>query len=106
MPSAVVWINRRQAVVAAISHDGRLRTCEITRGWLPEAGYLATVIRVIGDPQRVMILGPGSVRLALERAYVACQRHPDRLVDVEPAGATSADDLVGRVRALAARPQA
>jgi hypothetical protein len=101
-PSAVVWINGRQAVVAAVSREGRITSCEITRGWMPEQQYLAQVVRVIGDRQRVLILGPSSVRLALEREYVAMFRRPDRLVDVEPAGPLSPEELVDRVRALAA----
>lgn len=101
-PSAVVWINGRQAMVAAIGHDGRVSTCEITRGWMGEQPYLVQVIRVIGDRQRVMILGPSSIRLALEREYVAIYRRPDRLVDVEPAGPVSLEELVDRVRTLAA----
>lgn len=101
-PSAVVWINRRQAVVAAMSHDGHISTCEISRGWLSQSAYLAQVVRVIGDRQRVVILGPSSVRLALEREYVAMFRRPDRLVDVEPADAFSPDELIDRLRTLAA----
>jgi hypothetical protein len=101
-PSAVVWINRRQAVVAAMSHDGHISTCEISRGWLSQSAYLAQVVRVIGDRQRVVILGPSSVRLALEREYVAIFQRPERLVDVEPAGPVSSEDLVERLRTLAA----
>jgi hypothetical protein len=101
-PSAVVWINGRQAVVAAMSHDGRISTCEISRGWLSQSSYLAQVVRVIGDRQRVVILGPSSVRLALEREYVAIFRRPDRLVDVVPAGPVFREELVDRLRTLAA----
>jgi len=101
-PSAVVWINGRQAIVAAMSNDGRISTCEITRGWLSEPSYLAQLVHVIGDRQRVVILGPSSVRLALEREYVAMFRRPDRLVDVEPAGPVSTEDLIDRLRILAA----
>ena len=101
-PSAVVWINGRQAVVAAMSLEGRISTCEVNRGWLSQAAYLAQVVRVIGDRQRVVILGPSSVRLALEREYVAIFRRPDRLVDVEPAGPVSSEHLVDRLRTLAA----
>lgn len=100
-PSAVAWINGRQAVVAAMNRDGRISTCEISRGWLPEPAYLAQVVREIGDRQRVGILGPSSVRLALEREYVTMFRRPDRLVDVESAGLVSREELVGRLRALA-----
>ena len=101
-PSAVVWINGRQAVVAGMNREGRISTSEVTRGWMREPQYLAEVVRLIGDRQRVMILGPSSVRLALERDYVAMYRRPDRLVDVEPAGPLSPEELVDRVRALAA----
>lgn len=101
-PSAVVWIDERNAIVVALSDDACLSTCEIERGSLPEASYLAQVVRVIGDRHRVAILGPNSVRLALEREYVALFQRPDRLVDVEPAGPVSAEELVDRVRQLAA----
>jgi len=101
-PSAVVWINGRQAFVALMGHDGRISTCEISRGWSTLASYVAQVVRVIGDRERVVILGPTSARLALERDYVAMYRRPDRLVDVEPAGALSPEDVVDRLRTLAA----
>ena len=101
-PSAVVWINGRQAIVATIGHEGRITTCDISRGWLSEPSYLAQVVRVIGDRQRVLILGPNSVRLALERAYVAMFHRPERLVDVEPAGPVDAESLVDRLRTLCA----
>jgi hypothetical protein len=84
-----------------MSHDGRISTCEISRGWLGERSYLAQVVRVIGDRQRVVILGPSSVRLALEREYVAVFKRPDRLVDVEPAGPIDPDALIDRLRTLA-----
>lgn len=99
-PSAVVWINRRRAMVATMSRDGRVTTCEISRGWLPDRAYLAQVVRVIGDRQRVVILGPSSVRLALEREYVLTYERLTRLVDVEPAGAVVLQDLVDRLRTL------
>ncbi len=100
-PSAVVWINGRRANVVAMNSDGRISTCDISRGRLPEGSYLAQVVRAIGDRQRVVILGPGFARLALEREYVAMFRRPDRLVDVEPAGPVSSEELVDRLRTLA-----
>lgn len=101
-PSAVVWINGRHAFVAVMSHDGRTSTCEITRGWFTETAYMAQVVRVIGDRQRVVILGPSSARLALEREYVTIFRRPDRLVDVERADALSPEEIIDRLRTLAA----
>jgi len=100
--SAVVWINGRQAIVATMGGDRQVFTCEINRGLSPEPAYLALVVRAVGDRQRVVILGPSSARLALEREYVSIYHRPDRIVDVEPAGALNTEDLVERLRALAA----
>ena len=101
-PSAVVWIDDSQAIVATMGDDGRISTCEFERGWLPEVTYLAQVVRLIGDRERVTILGPSSMRLLLEREYVTVFHRPDRLIDVEPAGPVPTDELVVWVRMLAA----
>jgi hypothetical protein len=99
--SAVAWIDERGATVAAITRHGTISTCDIGRGRLSEPAYLAQVVRVIGNRQRVAILGPGSLRLALEQAYVATFRRADRLVDVEPAGETTLAELLDRLSTLA-----
>jgi hypothetical protein len=101
-PSAVVWIGPRQAIVARMGYDGIVSTCEIEPGAEPEQAYLALVVRAIGDRERLIILGPGSVRLALEREYVAMYRRPDRIVDVEPARAMDRASVVARLSGLAA----
>jgi hypothetical protein len=101
-PSAVVWIDGRRALVARMSMAGSLSTCEFQRGSLSDLEYLAQVVRLIGDQERVMIVGPGPDRLALEREYVSMYDRPDRLVDVEPAGTLGMDDLVARLRTLTA----
>lgn len=101
-PSAVVWINGRGAVIAAMDSDRSITTCTIDRGLEPEAAYLRLVVHAVGDRERVVILGPSSVRLALEREYTSIYQRPDRLVDVEPAGLVDAADLVDRLRELAA----
>lgn len=100
-PSAVAWIDDRRAIVATISSAGRVSTCEFERGLLEEGAYLAQVVRLIGDRERVVILGPSFLRLTLERAYDAIHHGPERLVDVEPAPEAQIDELVERVRALA-----
>jgi hypothetical protein len=101
-PAAVAWINGRMAIVATIERDGQISTCTVDRGLETEASYLAIVVRVIGDRERVVILGPSSVRLALERAYVSMYRRPERLVDVEEAAALDEAGVVARLRELAA----
>ncbi len=101
-PSAVVWIDATSAIVACVEGDGDTSTCDIARGSLHESRYLEQVIRAIGDRQRVMILGPDTARLALEREYVAVFHRPERLVDVEPTGLVGRDELLDRARTLAA----
>jgi hypothetical protein len=100
--SAIAWIDDGEAIVARVGADGHESTCEITRGTLPEPAYLAIVVRTIGDRERVLILGPGPMRLALEREYVSIYRRPERLVDVEPSGRVDRAQLVERLRAFAA----
>jgi hypothetical protein len=101
-PSAVVWVNRREATVVRMTSDGRMSTFEISRGWLREAPFLAHVVRAIGDQEHVLILGPGSIRLALEREYASMFPRPERLVEVEASGPVDAWQLADRLRAFAA----
>ena len=70
-------------------NDDSIRSCEL-------------VVRTIGDRERILIFGPSSTRLALEREYVAMYRRPDRLVDVEPGDALDRAELVRRLCELAA----
>jgi hypothetical protein len=99
---AVVWINGREATVARTTDEGGSSVVELSRGSEPESVFLAAVVRAIGDCQRILILGPSSTRLDLEREYVALFQRPDRLVDVEPAGPVTAAGLLERLTALSA----
>lgn len=99
--SAVAWINGRTAMVAEMSRAGRVSTCEVSRGWLTQDAYLSQVVRVIGDRDRLLILGPSSLRTSLERAYASTFRRSDRLIDVEPAARMTAEELVVQLRELA-----
>lgn len=100
-PSAVVWINGRGAIVARMDSDATVSTRNIERTLEAESLFLDLVVRAIGDRERVLILGPSSVRLELEREYVAIFQRPDRLIDVEPAGPVDEAELIDRVRELA-----
>ena len=101
-PSAVVWVNGREATVVQITSDGRMSTCEISRGWLREPPFLAHIVRAIGDQERLLILGPSSIRLALEREYASMFPRPERLVEVKASGPVDAPQLADRIRAFAA----
>jgi hypothetical protein len=99
--SAVTWLNGRQAVVTQVDGNGRISNLTVDRGCSTEQGFLADVVSAIGDQDRLMILGPTSTRLALERAYVNVYHRPDRLVDVEPAGQVDPDAMADQARTLA-----
>jgi hypothetical protein len=99
-PSAVIWINGRKAIVARTEGE-EVVVHELDRGVEPEVAYLARVVHEIGDRERVVIMGPGSTRLALEREYVTVFHRPERLVDVEPSGELEADEIIERLRDLA-----
>lgn len=101
---AVTWIGRNRALVARSSASGGIDIREVRpAGNTPELSlYLADVVDVIGDRDRVMILGSDAMRVELEREYVTINRRPDRLIDVE--GEDEADEmvLVERLEALTA----
>ncbi len=104
---AVAWIDRDRAVVARSATTGKPVVHELFR--VPprqakvgaEVGpYLARVVDEIGDRDRVVIMGPDSMRIELEREYVAINRHPDRLVDVDDAPELDREELIGRLARL------
>jgi len=100
--SAVAWIDDRHAVIARNAIDGSIDVTEVDRpGEGTDATYLAHVVDEIGDQERLVLLGPGTARLALEREYVTIYHRPDRLLDVEPSGPVDREGLVERLRALA-----
>lgn len=102
-PTAVVWLSGRHAVIAV----GDMRPGGIT-SWTTErmvesrADFLVRVVRAIGASERVMVLGPASLRLAVQRAYVGVTHRPDRLMEVSRRGAVDPVALEERVRALGA----
>ncbi len=65
-----------------------------------EADFVGRIVGAVGDSERVMVLGPASLRLAVQRAYVAVSHRPDRLVEVARTGPIDAIELAERLRAL------
>jgi hypothetical protein len=100
VPCAVAWIGEEWAAVASMDRAGTISTSAIHRGDEAEPSYLALVARILGDAQRVVVLGPSSMRLALEQAYVARYRWPDRLTDVELSDPIGERELIERLRTL------
>ncbi len=101
--AATVWIDLRHALVGRTMPDGEIEVVELARPTRldePLEQWIAVVADAIGDRQRVLILGAGPMRLALEREYVAIFHRPERIIDVEPSSGIARDELVRRVREL------
>ena len=101
-PDAVVWLDAGHAIVAMRDPAGAIATVEINRRHQAEPRYLAAVVHEVGDHQRVMLIGPEPLRLALERRFVAVTHRPDRLVAAGPRARSAESALIGEPAALAA----
>jgi len=99
-PTAVVWINGRHAVVAVADDDVGITSTTVERRIESEADFVARIVGAVADSERVMVLGPTSLRLAVQRAYVAISHRPDRLVELDRSGHVDPIELAERVRAL------
>ncbi len=100
-PTAVVWISGRHAVVAVADDDaGGITSTTVERRIESEADFVARIVGAVGDSERVMVLGPASLRLAVQRAYVAISHRPDHLVEVDRSGPVDPVELAARLRAL------
>jgi len=99
--AALAWVGPETTLVARRTSSGWVDVVRVVRGD-EEATYLGRIAHQIGDAARVLIMGPDGLRTQLEREYVAIFKHPDRLVDVEPAGDVTEEALVERLRTLGA----
>ena len=101
-PSAVAWVDDRHAIVARslVGDDVAVSEVAVRTGDQHDPTYLARVVDEIGGQERLVILGPSTTRLALEREYVAIYQRPDSLVDVETAGPMGREDVVERLRTI------
>jgi hypothetical protein len=68
------------------------------------APFLSLVADQIGDRERVVILGPDSMRVELEREYVTIHRQADRLIDVEDSPELSEAQVIDRLNQLTGSP--
>jgi hypothetical protein len=100
--AAIVWIDRRHAVIARTMPDGPSELSEVAADPVESAmgTYVARVAHELGDRDQVVVLGPNSMRLELEREYVGIYHHPERLVDVEPEAPASPEELEARLREI------
>ena len=67
----------------------------------PRARDCEGSVAAVAEASRIVVMGPSAMRLALERAYVALYRWPDRLIDIEHSDWIGEQNLVERLRRLA-----
>jgi hypothetical protein len=101
-PSTVVWVDAQHAIVASTDLDGGIATATVDRGTECETEYLAHVVDAIGNRPTVSVVGPSSVRLALEREFVAISHRPERLVGIPLSARLAEAQILQRMRRLAA----
>jgi hypothetical protein len=86
--SAIVWVDRRRALVTRAAPTGALRVREFRIADatdVPTMRY-AEVVHAVMDADDVVVMGQPDARLELEREFVAIVKRPDRLR--EPVRAT------------------
>ncbi len=99
--AALAWVGPETTIVARRTASGWVDVVRVTCSE-DEATYLGRIAHQVGDAARVLIMGSSGLRTQLEREYVAIFHHPDRLVDVEPAGEVTEAALVEQLRRLEA----
>jgi len=98
---AVTWISRDQALVGRRTAGGWVDVATVHADAPDDPQtYLARVAHEIGDAERVMIIGPDTLRTELEREYVTIYHRPERLLDVAHVETLTEDELVERLRDL------
>jgi hypothetical protein len=101
--AAIAWIDARHALIVRTAADRQVEFREIEAAPDPvgvRSPYLAQVAHELGDRDRIVVLGPGTQRLDLERQLVGIYHHPDRIVDVDESDTIDRDGLVARLHEL------
>jgi hypothetical protein len=101
-PDAVVWIDERHAIIARSEPQQEISTVEIRRLARPENRYLAQVVHEMTGRERVMVIGPEPIRLALERRFVSVSHRPERLMAPPPETHAGSHEVLDPVGVLAA----
>lgn len=100
--AAAVWIEPGRALVVRGGDGAEQASFEVPlpdlTAALPPA--LAEIAHSIGPVDRVLVLGPDDLRLALEREIVAIGHRPDTIREGRPEGPLDAAYLGARLRRL------
>jgi len=115
-----IWIDHKKAVIVSASADGvSTRTLESDVGAHPHFGgqqdgggekkyeerhthrleqYYDEVIRQLGEPEGILILGPGEAKIELEERLNRSTVRADRAIAVEAADKLTDPQLVAKVK--------
>lgn len=98
---AVTWVDGRHALVAHTT-DAGADLVEILRSGAGRSddAYLLRVAEELGDRERLLVLGPESFRVELERRYVALYGHPDRIRESSTTSESAGPELLARLESL------
>jgi hypothetical protein len=100
---AVAWLEPGRAVIArGTGIDAPVvAVIALEGGEEAPAPALAAVARAIGTVERVVVIGPADLRLALEREIVAIGHRPDVIRDADVDGPIDTGVIVEELRRLA-----
>ena len=101
--NAVVWIEPGRALMVRGSVGVEPDAIEtvVPREPTETIPALAEVAHGIGDVDRILVLGPDELRIALEREIVAIGHRPETIRESVQEGPVDRDVLVARLRRLA-----
>lgn len=80
--AVVVRLARSRASVSRVGPDGAISRTTVVRELESNELFFARIVDLVGDHERLIVVGPATIRLAFEREYVEICHRPDRLVDV------------------------
>ena len=100
---AVVWVEPGRAVVARGTGVDAPVIAVVALATADESPTpaLAAVARAIGEVERVVVVGPAELRLALEREFVAIGHRPDVIRDAVLEGPIDTGVILEELRRLA-----
>ena len=80
--SVVLKLGRSSGSLSRIGPDGAISRIRVDRELDSDEVFFARIVHLLGDHERLIVVGPPTRRLAFEREYVDISHRPDRLVDV------------------------
>lgn len=80
--AVVLRFDGSSASVSRVGTDGNVSRITVEHELESDQVFFARIVHLMGDHERLIVVGPASRRLEFEREYVEICHRPDRLVDV------------------------